>query len=48
MITFTHHFETILVNEAAKMYGNLAKYLVDEILSRYDITQPYTLIPHID
>ena len=33
---FTHHFETILVNEAAKMYRSLAKNLIDEILSRYD------------
>ena len=35
---FTQHFETILVNDAAKMYSNLAKNLIDEILSRYDIT----------
>ena len=34
----TQHFETILVNDAAKMYSNLAKNLIDEILSRYDIT----------
>ena len=27
------HFETILVNDAAKMYSNLAKNLIDEILS---------------
>ena len=33
----TQHFETILVNDAAKMYSNLAKNLIDEILSRYDI-----------
>jgi hypothetical protein len=32
----TQHFETILVNDVAKMYDNLAKYLIDEILSRYD------------
>ncbi|MGA9843113.1 MAG: hypothetical protein WBQ25_12425, partial [Nitrososphaeraceae archaeon] len=32
----TQHFETILVNDAAKMYSNLAKNLIDEILSRYD------------
>ena len=30
------HFETILVNDAAKMYSNLAKKLIDEILSSYD------------
>ena len=28
----TQHFETILVNEAAKMYSSLAKNLIDEIL----------------
>ena len=33
----TQHFETTLANDAAKMYGNLPKYLVDEILSRYNI-----------
>ncbi|MGA7900360.1 MAG: hypothetical protein WCA39_16025 [Nitrososphaeraceae archaeon] len=33
----TQHFESILVNDAAKMYGNLAKNLIDEILSNYDI-----------
>ena len=30
------HFETILVNDAPKMYSNLAKKLIDEILSSYD------------
>ena len=34
---FTHHFETILVNDAAKVYSNLAKNLINEILSRYNI-----------
>ena len=34
---FTQHFETILVNDTAKMYNNLARNLIDEILSRYDI-----------
>ena len=34
---FTQNFETILVNDAAKMYNNLAKNLIDEILSSYDI-----------
>ena len=33
----TQHFETILVNDAAKMYNNLANNLIDEILSSYDI-----------
>ncbi|MGA7898295.1 MAG: hypothetical protein WCA39_05470, partial [Nitrososphaeraceae archaeon] len=33
----TQHFETILVNDSAKMYSNLAKDLIDEILSSYDI-----------
>jgi hypothetical protein len=33
----TQHFETILVNGAAKMYNNLAKNLIEEILSRFDI-----------
>ena len=33
----TQHFETILVNDAAKMYNNLAKNLIDEILNKYDI-----------
>ena len=33
----TQHFETILVNDAAKMYSNVARNLIDEILSRYDI-----------
>ena len=28
----------MLVNDAAKLYGNLAKDLLDEILSKYDIT----------
>ena len=32
----TQSFETILVNDAAKMYSNLAKNLIDEILGRYD------------
>jgi hypothetical protein len=31
------NFETILVNDAAKMYNNLAKNLTDEILGSYDI-----------
>ena len=33
----TQRFETILVNDAAKMYSNVARNLIDEILSRYDI-----------
>ena len=33
----TQHFETILVNDSAKMYNNLARNLIDEILSSYDI-----------
>jgi transposase len=33
----TQHFETILMNDATKMYSNLAKNLTDEILSTYDI-----------
>ena len=37
----TQHFETILVNDAAKMYSNLAKNLIDEILSSYDIRSSY-------
>lgn len=31
------YFENILVNDAEKVYSNLAKNLIDEILSRYDI-----------
>ena len=41
----TQHFETILVNEAAKMYSNLAKNLIDEILSRFDIGPTQSSLP---
>ena len=33
----TQHFETILANDAAKMYNNLATNMIDEILSRFEI-----------
>jgi hypothetical protein len=33
----TQHFETILLNDAVKMYNNLAKNLIEEILGRLDI-----------
>ena len=41
------HFETILVNDAAKMYNNLAKNLIDEILSRYDIRSSQSSLPPV-
>ncbi|MGA9844146.1 MAG: hypothetical protein WBQ25_17725 [Nitrososphaeraceae archaeon] len=41
------NFETILPNEAAKMYGNLAKNLIDEILSKYDISTTQSSLPLI-
>ena len=43
----TQHFETILENDAAKMYSNLAKNLIDEILSRYDISTTQSSLPLI-
>ena len=43
----TPHFETILVNNAAKMYNNLARNLIDEILSRYDISTTQSSLPLI-
>jgi hypothetical protein len=43
----TQHFEIILVNDAAKMYSNLAKNLIDEILSRYDIRRSQSSLPLI-
>jgi len=33
----TQHFETILANDAEKMYNNLARNLIDEILGKYDV-----------
>ena len=48
----TQHFETILVNDAAKMYNNLARNLIDEILSSYDFRSssqsslPLCLVPN--
>ena len=41
----TQHFETILANDAAKMYGTLAKNLIDEILSRFDIGPTQSSLP---
>jgi hypothetical protein len=41
----TQHFETILVNDSAKMYSNLAKNLIDEILSRYDNSTTQSSLP---
>ncbi|HEY7078394.1 MAG TPA: hypothetical protein VH500_01755 [Nitrososphaeraceae archaeon] len=41
----TQHIETILVNNVAKMYNNLAKNLIDEILSRYDIGSSQSSLP---
>jgi hypothetical protein len=41
------HFETILLNGAAKMYNNLAKNLIDEILSRYNISTTQSSLPLI-
>ena len=43
----TQHFETILENDAAKMYSNLAKNLIDEILSRYNISTTQSSLPLI-
>ena len=44
---FTQHFETILANDATKMYDNLAKNLIDEILSKYDISTTQSSLPLI-
>ena len=44
---FMPHFETILLNDAAKMYNNLAKNLIDESLSRYDIRPSQSSLPLI-
>ena len=41
----TQDFETILVNNAAKVYDRLAKDLVDEILSKYDISTLESSLP---
>jgi hypothetical protein len=41
------HFDTIPLNDAAKMYNNLAKNLIDEILSRYDISTTQSSLPLI-
>jgi hypothetical protein len=43
----TQRFETVLVNDAAKMYNNLAKNLIDEILSKYDIRRSQSSLPLI-
>ena len=43
----TQNFETILENDAAKMYSNLAKNLIDEILSKYDIRRSQSSLPLI-
>jgi hypothetical protein len=40
-------FETILVNDAAKMYTNLARNLIDELLSTYDISSSQSSLPLI-
>jgi len=42
----TQHFEAILVNDAAKVYSNLAKNLIDEIL-RYDNSSSQSSLPLI-
>lgn len=41
------HFETMLVNDAAKMYDNLAKNLIDEIISRFNIRSSQSSLPLI-
>ncbi|MGA9843262.1 MAG: hypothetical protein WBQ25_13190, partial [Nitrososphaeraceae archaeon] len=39
------NFETILANDAAKMYRNLAKNLIDEILGGYDVRSAQSSFP---
>ena len=43
----TQHFETVLANDAAIMYNNLARNLIEEILSRYDIRSSQSALPLI-
>ncbi|HEY7082525.1 MAG TPA: hypothetical protein VH500_22780 [Nitrososphaeraceae archaeon] len=43
----TQYFETILLNDATKVFDNLAKNLIDEILSVYDISSSQSSLPLI-
>ena len=41
----THDYELMLVNNVAKLYSMLARNLVDEILSKYDINSSQSSLP---